>query len=98
MTPAELQAAIGPNSTVRIEPASRMVTVLVPLNVRGRFHVYGQVTASRQLVQSFETESSGQPAVAKAMPLPAGRYHLVVVVKETASGAAHNSALDFTVE
>jgi GWxTD domain-containing protein len=98
LTPAELQAAIGPNSTVRIEPASRMVTVLVPLNVRGRFHVYGQVTASRQLVQSFETESSGQPAVAKAMPLPAGRYHLVVVVKETASGAAHNSALDFTVE
>jgi len=99
LTPAELQAAIGPYSTVRIEQsASRVVTVLVPLSERGRFHVSGQVTAGQQLVQSFETESSGQPALAKAMPLRAGRYHLVVVVKNTASGAAHTSALDFTVE
>lgn len=101
LTPYELRAAIGPDSTVSIEQsASRTVTVLVPLDgSRDRFHVLGEVTApNRRVVQSFETESSGQPAVAKTIPLRAGRYHLVVAVKNTASGATHTSALDFTVD
>jgi hypothetical protein len=76
------------------------VTVLVPLDgSRDLFHVFGEVTApSQRVVQSFEADVSGQPAVAKTIPLRAGRYHLVVVVKNTASGATHTSALDFTVD
>lgn len=101
LTPYELRAAIGPDSTVRIEQsAARTVTVLVPLNgPRDRFHVSAQVTApNRRVVQSFEADASGQPALARTMPLPAGRYHLVVAVRNMASGAAHTSALDFTVD
>jgi hypothetical protein len=100
LTPAELQAAIFASSSVRIEQsASQMVTVLVPLNgSREHFHVFGEVTTGQQFIQSFETDSTGQPALAKAMPLGAGSYHLVVVVKNMASGASHRSALDFTVD
>jgi hypothetical protein len=100
LTPAQLEAAIGARSSVRIEEsASQIVTVLVPLNgSRDRFHVSGEVTAGQQVMQSFETDSTGQPALAKAIPLRAGSYHLVVVVKNMASGASHRSALDFTVD
>jgi len=100
-TPAELQAVLGPQSTVRIaQSAGKMVTVLVPLGAsRDNFHVFGEVTTpTRRVVATFEEAVTGQPAVAKALPMRAGTYHMVVAVKNMATGAARTSALDFTVE
>ena len=100
-TPAQLEAAIGGGATVRIfKSATQVVTVLVPLaTARDRFHVFGEVTvANRKIVQVFENSISGQPAVAKAMPLRAGSYHLKVVVENVTSGVTHKSDLDFTVD
>jgi ACT domain-containing protein len=101
LTPSQLEAAIRPNATVRIEQsAGQMVTVLVPLGgSKGNFHVFGEMTTpNHRVVQSFEEDVTGQPAVAKAVPLRAGSYHMVVVVKNTATGAQSSSALDFTVD
>jgi hypothetical protein len=86
---------------VRIaQSAGKMVTVLVPLGAsRDNFHVFGEVTTpTRRVVATFEEAVTGQPAVAKALPMRAGTYHMVVAVKNMATGAARTSALDFTVE
>ena len=99
LTPAQLAAALGANSSVRIEhSASQMVTVLVPLLTRDRFHVSAQFATGRKFVQAFETDAASQPALAKAVPLRAGSYHLVVVVRNLASGVSQRSALDFNME
>ncbi len=101
MTPAQLEEIIGAGSTVRIAQSARqMVTVLVPLATsRDRFHVFGEVkTANNKIIQTFESDIAGEPALAKTVPLPAGAYHLVVVMKNLGSGATHQSALDFTVD
>jgi hypothetical protein len=98
LTPAQLAAAIGPETSVRIaSSSSQPVTVLVPLGSEGPFHVYGQVTANGKIVQSFEEAASGQPAMAKWIQLREGQYHLKVTVKNQTSGATHNSELDFRV-
>ena len=102
LTPAQLEAAIGGGATVRIaNPAAQMVTVLVPLpTTSDLFHVYGQVRTAfnKKIAQSFESSVSGQPAVAKAMPLQSGSYHLTVVWKNLTTNATHSSDLDFTVD
>jgi hypothetical protein len=36
--------------------------------------------------------------LAKAVPLRAGTYHLVVVMKNMGNGATHRSEVDFTVD
>jgi hypothetical protein len=96
-----LEAAIGESSSVRIaESAAKMVTVLVPLaTARDRFHVFGEVKrANGRIVQTFMDDTVGQPAVAQAVPLRAGSYHLVVVTKNMDSGSTYSSELDFTVD
>jgi hypothetical protein len=104
LSPAQLEATIGPNSTIRIEQSAgqdrQVVTVLLPLGSPGEhFHVFGQVNNSAErVVQSFEEDVIGEQATAKGIPLRAGTYHLTVVVKNMATGAVRNSALEFTVE
>ena len=101
LSPTQLEAAIGESSSVRItESASRMVTVLVPLaSARDRFHVFGEVkTANGKIVQTFMDDTIGRPALAHAVPLRAGSYHLVVVMKNLDSGSTYSSELDFTVD
>ena len=96
LTPAQLEAAIGPGSSVRI---LRMVTVFVPLSATtGNSHVYGQVTAHDRIVQSFENDVSGGPSTKRSFPLRPGTYHLTVVVKNMATGTSQPSELDFTVD
>jgi hypothetical protein len=41
---------------------------------------------------------TGQPALAEAVPLRAGSYHLIVVMKNIMSGETYRSELDFTVD
>jgi hypothetical protein len=101
MTPAQLETAIGVGTNVRTaQSASQLVTVLVPLaTTRDHFHVFGEVkTTHGKIVQSFESDTTGQPALAKTVPLRAGTYHLVVVMKNMGTGATHHSELDFTVD
>jgi hypothetical protein len=51
------------------------------------------------MVQTFENDVPGQPALAHVIPLAAGSYHLLVTVKNQATGAsARSSELDFTVD
>jgi len=82
-------------------PVGVIVVVSLEESADG-FHVFGEVrTPSRRIVQTFEEPvqgSPGQQSVAKAIPLAAGSYHLTVVVKNLATGAAHTSELDFTVD
>ena len=83
----------------RMSDARQMVTVLIPVgSAREHFNVSGEVKSGNQIVQTFESSVSGQPALAKAIPLRAGTYHLTVVVKNLATGATRRSTLDFTVD
>jgi hypothetical protein len=43
----------------------------------------------------FDSDASGQAALARPIPLPTGRYHLVAIVNDTASGAIRRSTLAF---
>jgi hypothetical protein len=110
LTPAQLEGSLakrlGPlsNSQVRIEQSASQdtqpVTFLVPLDASEEHsHVFGQVTNSGgRVVQSFEADVSGQPAVAKVMLMRAGTYRLKVIVKNEGTGVIRTAALDFTVD
>jgi GWxTD domain-containing protein len=108
---ASLDSRLGgrPGSQVRIEqPVSqdrRQVTVQVPLDASEHVHVFGEVTTlAGRVVQSFDKDISAQPAAAKVLPLRmvlplrAGTYRLVVVVKDMATGRTQNSESQFTME
>jgi hypothetical protein len=100
LTPSQLETAIGPGATVRVEgAASQLVTVVVPLgSTRDQFHVLGEVTVNQKIVQAFEDDVNGQQSIAKMLPLRPGSYHLKVDVKNIATGVTKTSTLDFNVE
>jgi len=105
-TPSELDAALAhalSGSPIQQAPRVQILElVTVQVSLDGSvdwFHVFGQVTTpSRRIVQSFEADVPGRPALARIIPLAAGTYRLTVVVKNQVTGLAHNSELDFTVD
>jgi GWxTD domain-containing protein len=68
------------------------------------FHIFGEVTTpSRRVVAAFEGTSetsvnaSGQRVFTRFVPLAAGSYRLVVVVKDMTTGDTKNSEIAFQV-
>jgi len=83
-------------------PVAPVIVVVSLEESADGFHVFGEVTTKgRKIVQTFEEPVQGSPgrqSVAKTIPLAAGPYHVTVVVKNLATGAAQKSELDFTVD
>jgi hypothetical protein len=104
MTTAQLESALGHNATVHIAQTAadnhQLITVLVPLaNGSGNFHVFGQIDNPRGgHVASFIEDAAKSPAMAKSVQLPAGIYHLTVVVSDADTKQTRQSELDFTVD
>jgi GWxTD domain-containing protein len=86
---------------VRVEQSGpQMVSVFVPFDSsQDTIHVFGEVRTVRgRIIQWFESDVSGQLSLSRAIPLPAGRYQLQVVLKNLTTGAAQQCALEFTVD
>ena len=101
LTAAQLQSALGPDPSVRVIQTAhadqKTATIIVPLVPPGdSFHVFGQITVHNKVVASFDDSVSGQPALARVLPLRAGTYHLVVIVRNT-NGRESKSSTDFTI-
>lgn len=82
------------------EKANRVAIILVQLGrSKDEWHILGEVTTgSRRVVQSFEQDVSGEPALAKAVLMSPGAYQIKVVAKNKATGAERRKELDFTVD
>ncbi|MEI9970668.1 MAG: hypothetical protein WDO73_00705 [Ignavibacteriota bacterium] len=101
MTPAQLAAAIGPNSSVRIvQAASQAVIIVVPTSSgHDPVHVCGEVkNEQRKLVQAFEVDGTGGSALARSVPLRPGTYHVTVVSKNMASGQTVRTSISRSIE
>ncbi len=100
LTPAQLESSIGHNARVQsVDSTSRTVTVLIPIEGSGTWHILGEVvTPSNRIVSNFEQAASNQTALAKNIFLRPGTYRLKVAMNNVESGTVNTSALDFTVE
>jgi len=75
------------------------ILVIITLDASAAFHIFGEVTTPAGLiVQSFESDSSGQKEFTKLLPLQAGNYRLVVAMKNLTTGLAGRRELTLTVQ
>jgi hypothetical protein len=75
-----------------------IVTVQLDPTSTHSYHVYGEVTTpARRVQQSFDGAAVNGQLFTKAVPLPAGTYRLVVVVKDLTNGDAKTSEMPFQV-
>jgi GWxTD domain-containing protein len=90
----------GAEMGVRVEPTGpQKVTVHVPLDSPGdRYHLLEEVrTPEGKIVHLHGADPTGSE-FSQSIVLSAGKYRLVVVVKNLATGATRRAYLDFTVD